>query len=401
MPTVQKYQVRQPAPQHTHSNFQQSRPAATPALQTSHQVPAAMNTPRPNDKRTTSSAFADDRTKNREIINLDDEEYDVFEPAHPTKRAKTDSSGLKSVLNDDDTYELDDIGGGWSYQGLSNVQKPQGNGLGASRPPLGGISARSRGGTSDIKDGERNRETDEVLPLYEDDRGFQQLQGNSSQPPRGKKQKTQSLSSREDFVLPELTPAQTAQHWRMMGQQLAMRYPESKSSSPSSRDVLKPFSQFQKPRKPSLGNQPTAMDPCGVAGPHVQIKQHQAYGDDYTYPYSQTRANSRPPHGRQDPQWNHQKSSRQPSHPSILAPKVDTRRIQKNSPLRVPPGRNFSNQHFLTNLDHSFAARNAFEPFETLRPGSQPAGIEDYGAVGPNTKVMQNLRYVNNGYGPV
>lgn len=81
---------------------------------------------------------------------------------------------------------------------------------------------------------------------------------------------------------------------------------------------------------------------------HVQVKQHQAYGDDYTDPYSQTQGYSRSLHGRQEPQWNHQKN-RQPDHPSILAPKADTQRLQKNSPQRVPPGRNCSNQHFLEN----------------------------------------------------
>ena len=364
-----------------------------------------MNTPRPNGKQTASSAFTDERNKNGEIRNLDDEEYDVFEPAHPTKRAKTDSSGLKSALNDVDTDEPDDIGGGWSYQDLSDVQKPQDSGLGASRLPLGGISAGLRRRTPGIKDGERKREPDEVLPPYEDNGRFQQLQGNSTQSPRGKRQKTQPLSSREDFVLPELTSAQTAQHWRMMAQQPAMRHPEVKSSSSSSRDVLKPsgfspLSQFQTSRKPSLGNQPTGMGPYGAAGPHVQMKQHQAYGDDCIDPYLQTRANPRSLHGRQGPQWNHQKN-RQPSYPSILAPKADSQRIQKNSPQLVIPGKNSSNQHFLANLDHNLAARNAFEQFETLRPGSQPAGIEDYRAAGPNNKVMQNLRYMNNGYGPV
>ena len=142
------------------------------------------------------------------------------------------------------------------------------------------------------------------------------------------------------------------------------------------------------------------MGPYGVAGPHVQMKQHRAYGDDYINPYSQIQANSRPLHGRQGHQRNHRKN-RQPGHPSMLAPKADTQRIQKNSPQRVLPGSNSSNQYFLANLDYSFAARNAFEPFETLRPGSQPAGIEDYGAAGPNTKATQNLGYVNNGYGPV
>ena len=154
----------------------------------------------------------------------------------------------------------------------NTLKKPQGNGLGASRPPLGGISAGSRGRITGVKDGKHKREPDEFLPPYEDNSCFQRLQGNSVQPPQGKRQKTQSLSSREDLVLPELTTAQTAQRWRMTRQKPAMRHPESKSPSPSSRNVFKPsssppLSQFQTSRKSNLGYQPTGMGLTEQQGP--------------------------------------------------------------------------------------------------------------------------------------
>ena len=405
VPPRQNQQLPRPPPPPPRASNQHFRATTTqhPSVQYPYPVLTDTNARRPTTKRTASSAFAGHGYTSGEVIDLDDDEYDDFEPSRLQKRARTDSRGFKPVTNEEVADYLNESDGQWNYQGLQHfLNSPYGD-FGTSQPPVGRVPAASRGRVPSIKDGKRKREPDDVDSPHEGGQS-QQPQHYHPQPPPRKRQQLRSLSPQINPVLPgDLDPGNVAKHLTGIGQPPTTRPSKGRpplqsshaaSASSTSSSLSQALSRAQWSRERGLAKQPTDTGSSVVAGPHVQMGQHQGYGGGYVDPMPLVPESPRPSFQQRHPS-DVVRVNRGREQPNVLGPQTQHQRVIKNTLQHQPPVRRPNSQHFLVNYSEGLFNSATNQHPQVTRTSSHEAGAGSYGVAGPDPGMKNTQGYVN------
>ncbi|KAL2036920.1 hypothetical protein N7G274_010345 [Stereocaulon virgatum] len=407
VPPHQNQQFSRPSPSPPRAFNRYFRATATqrPSSQYPTPVLTAANAPRLTTKRTAASAFPTGGYKNGEVIDLDEEDYDDFEPYRPQKRVKKDSRGFKPVVKEEVTDHLDKNDGEREYQGLQNFSNASYSDLETRRPPVGRVPAASAGGSLRIKDGKRKSEPDDMILSYDGGQS-QQDQNHFPQPPPHKRQQIRSLFPRTNPVLPDnLEPGNVAKHLAGIGQPRTAGPPKGRSTLQSSRaappssapsSLSQALSRAQKSREPNLGNQPTDTGPSFLPAPNVRLSQYQSYGDGYVDPMSPASGNSRPSFQQRHPS-DVARVNRGHEQPNVLGPQTQHQRGMKNTSQRQSPGRRPNNQHRSENYLKSLFTSATNEHLQITQTGGYEARTGGQGVIGPDPEVKNRRSYMNQG----